>query len=346
MGCITIKDREVSMEYGYVPTWKDFPAFYNNPTIQKIAKNEKWTASTTQEIDAKHPAKMPLDMRALIDRGEIWGCKFDRGYNPLIDLPTLCNVLPTATNNAYYLNAMADKIVVLDIEPYCDDIIKQELLKLPYLYGETSMSGKGYHLIFNLPEDIWIKYPNARKQALKEDSGMYEILLEHMVTFTRNALPPSPTYGTRDIKDFEALFEFLCTQAKPTNSNIQTIIVDESDMEEIPYFDEILDQLLTETYGKTLTDFPQKNKSGYDNSGYEFGMSRFYYVKLMSILDENGAYKGYTYSQEEKAVMIYKCLIENLEYRPKHDTVRYNMPWLLFVASNLIAKFSWEIPTI
>ena len=320
----------------HVKTWQDFPEFYNNPVIQKLAKNEKWTVSTTKSPDPTKKVKMPIDMIAWMERQQIWGAAYDRGYNPLVDLQTVCNELPTATNNAYSLDALVDKIVVLDIEPKCPDTLKQKFLQLPYLYAERSMSGQGLHLIFNLPEYLLDKYPNAKKkQALKDDNGYYEILLCHMVTFTRDVLPPSQCTGSID--DFDNVFELLASQAKESKTGTHAIITDiETDM--IPYYDELMDSLSNRQYGKTIEDFPQKgNKTGYNNSSFEFGMSGFYYRALKRLLTNN-TYKDHTYTDEEKAIIVYNCTKEHLAYRPKHDEVRSGMPWLLYVASCLIAK--------
>lgn len=322
-----------------IPTWEDFPAFYENPIIKSIADKEKWTVSTTkipEGVENHQKTKMPIDMVAFMTESKIWGAKYDRGYNPLVDLKTLCQVIPSATNNAYYLDALTDGIVVLDIEPKCPSEIKTQFLKLPYLYAETSLSGYGLHLIFYLPKIILDKYPEARnKLSLKEENGYYEILLNHMVTFTRNALPPSKCEASID--DFEGVFESLASKAKPSQS-AEHVVIDEIDIESIPYYDELMDKILPQKYAKTLQDFPQKgNKTGFDNSGYEFGMSNFYYRALQRLLID-GHYKDHTFTDEEKAIIVYQCVSQNIAYRPKHDETRENMPWLLYVATCLIAR--------
>ena len=305
-----------------IPTWEDFKDFYDNPLIQRISSYKKWTVSDKE--------KRPIDMYALINYGKIWGLANDRGHTPFVDLPTLCATLPSAKNNAYFLDALIDGFVVLDIEPKCPDVIKQKLMELPYLYGEVSMSGKGIHLLFDLPEHILEKYPVAQnKMALKEEHGYYEILLNHMVTFTRNTLPVKNT--GENISSFENIFEILASKVKDTGNNLKVIPVTDIDENEIPYYNTLMATLTAQDYSKNLADFHG------DNSRYEYGMAGFYY-RLLSHLLTNGSYKDHTYTDEEKVMIVYKLISDKLEYRPKHDQFRNNMPWLMFVANNLVAK--------
>lgn len=318
------------------PTYRDFPEFYSNPVIKRLSDKEKWTVSTTKSPDPSKKPKMPIDMYALINYHKIWGAAFDRGYNPLVTLQKLCETIPNATNNAYYLDAFIDKIVVLDIEPGCPDFMKQRFMNLPFLYGEWSMSGKGMHLIFDFPEDILTNYPNAwNKMALKDNNGYYEILLNHMVTFTRNIIPYPAQPDTES--SFRTMFEILASKAiqSKTSEKIQEIT---ADIEQIPYADEILNSISCQKYAKALQDFPQKgNRTGYDNSAYEFGMSAFYYRLLNNTLSQK-PYCDRLYTNEEKAMLIYKCTKKNITPRPKHNETRLGMPWLLFVAANVTAK--------
>lgn len=305
-------------------TWEDFPDFYNNPFIQKIAKNEKWTVSDKD--------KRPIDMHALIYEEKIWGLAYNRGYNPMVDLDTLCKTIPNAANNAYMLDALYDKFVILDVEPTCPDFIKQRLLRLPYIYGETSMSGKGLHMAFELPEDLLDKYPVAKnKLALKEDHGYYEILLNHMITFTRNVLPQQTE--KENISIFHNIFELLANKAKPSESakSADAVTVTDINADDIPYFDTLMPALQAQIYGKTPEDFYN------DMSKYEFGITGFYYRMLMKLLKKN-KYKDHEYTDEEKAVILYHLTSAKLPYREKHDQIRNNMPWLLYIATCLIAK--------
>ena len=330
----------------HVKTWMDFPDFYNNPVIKRLAVNQKWTISSTKSPDPEKPKeKVPMDMHILLTEGYGWGASFTRGYNPLVDLNTLCQAIPNAINNCYYLDSEVDGIVVLDVEPKCPESLKKQFMELPWLYAETSMSGKGLHLIFERPDDLLSKYPNAReKQSLQDSNGYYEILMNHMVTFTRNALPhPNETL---DIDVFHNIFEILAVNAKPTIVSGKTVIVDEIDTDSIPWHDEITSEALEYTYKKTLQDFPKKGTpTECDPSAYEFGMSSFYHYVIRRIISSNPKYNEHDYTDEEKAVMIYTCTSSILDARPKHNERRNGMPWLLSVASKAIEKnynTEWE----
>lgn len=303
-----------------IKTYKDFPEFYKNDFVKSISKNPKWTVSDKN--------KRPIDMIALMN-DDVWGASFARGYNPFVSLETMIKQLPDAVNNAYYLEAETDKFVVLDIEPCCPDVMKKALLRLPYVYGEISMSGKGYHLVFPLPEDIWAKYPAIHnKVALKEKHKNYEILINHMVTFTRNYI--EPPYDPASMDEFIRVFETLAREAKQTqkasSSDIQII-----DTKNIPLFDRTMTVLKAQKYKKKPDDFYN------DMSRYEFGMAGFYYNALER-LTKNQIYKNIHYTNDEKATIIYALLQKNLEHREKHDTKRNNVPWLLYISAQLVGR--------
>lgn len=303
-------------------TWEDFPKFYENEFVRKIAGNKKWTISDKN--------KRPIDMHALLTEGKIWGAAYTRGYNPLVDLKTLIEAIPNCTNNAYHLEADADGFVVLDIEPKCPDIIKNGLLRLPWLYGETSMSGKGLHLVFELPKEMWDKYPAIRnKLALKESHGYYEILLDHMVTFTRNVVEHPE--DERDIEEFVHVFERLAAETKETCAVESSLVVEDIDTSDIPMFDRTINVLSAQIYKKTVSDFND------DHSKYEFGMCGFY-RRALHRLTKNEQYADIQYTDEQEAIILYTILTSKLEHRPKHDSTRNGMPWLMFIVTQCILK--------
>lgn len=328
--------------------YTDFMDFYNNPVIQRIANNKRWTVSTTKDVvdkNGKKRNKMPIDMYELIHNNRIWGCAWDRGHHPLVDLATVCDTLPTAKTNTYMLDSTDDGVVVLDVEGRCPEHLKKEFLKLPYLYGEISMSGHGLHLIFELPKQILAKYPNAMtKASLQSENKDYEVLMaDHFVTFTRNTLPPAD--GTDSIEDFERIFEALCSIQRPT-VQFDAVNIKDVDTDTIPDFEKIMTYLRQFTYNKTLTDFEYPNKTGYDNSAYEHYASRYYYTQLKKCIN-SPAYTGAEYSDADKAVIIYSIAKEKIPYREKHDEVRAGMPWMLFLVTRMIGRtdkqdMEWE----
>lgn len=298
-------------------TYLDFPEFYNHPFIQSIANKERWTVSDSE--------KMPIDMFAFIyQQGRIKGAAFTN-ENSLVSLPTLCKAIPNAANNTFFMDSLTDNFVMLDIEKTCPDDIKAELLQLPYIYGETSLSGKGYHLVFPVPACM-SEYPVAmKKTAMKETHGYYEILLNHYVMFTRNMLPPATGNG-----DFDTLFRSLCEQQKDVHR--EDVEIDSLEPEQGPDYDKIVGLLMRQDYRKTKTDFCE------DASKYEYGYMGHLHYKLKQILKVNTIAVGYTYSDNEKAWILYTVAKDKIPYRAKHDESRDGLPWLLYLAREVIAK--------
>lgn len=298
-------------------TWRDFPDFYRNPFIQQIAMNPKWTVSDSN--------KCPIDMHDWQYRGIVSGA-LAQGPPSLVNLNDLCKIIPSAANHAYYLDAMEDGFIVLDIEPKCPDDVKTELLKLDYVYGEYSMSGKGYHLVFPLP-DYFKEYPVAQtKIVLKEEHRWYEILLAHYVTFTRNMLPPA-SGG----KSLEPLFRKLCSEQK----TVERTDIDVSSLkpDAIPDYEVIMSVLRNCQYKKTQADFND------DPSTFEYGCAGFFHVRLCRVLETSVIRKNkHEYTDNEKAWILYQCLQEKLPPRAKHETERDGLPWLLYLCRELIAK--------
>lgn len=297
-------------------SYEDFREFYEHPFIKSIARNEKWSVSDNK--------KMPIDMFCFEYQNRIVGALFTDSKS-LVSLDHLCELLPTAANNAYFMDAITDKFVILDIEPACPADIKERLLKMPYIYGETSLSGKGIHLVFPLPE-CFDEYPIAQtKIVMREEHGYYEILLNHWVTFTRNQIPAS--IGT---EDFEELFRAMASEQKESNREG----VDISDLEpaDIPNSERIIGLLMQQEYKKVPDDFFG------DMSKFEYGYIGFLNYKLGMVLNVSAIKKAHTYSDNEKAWLLYITARDKVPYRPKHDERRTGLPWLLYLAQEIIAK--------
>lgn len=306
-----------------------YKAFYENEIIKRLAPNERWTISNQD--------KKPLDVTEYLETKDtpnphVWGVSFDRGHNPYVDLATILQEFPTAFNNAYALNYQLDGIVVMDIEPSCPDQIKNQFLKLPYLYAETSMSGKGIHLIFETPKCLENYPPAQKKRALKEEHNYYEILLNHTITFTRNVLPPSN--NEFDISVFENIVENLAVNAKETvNKAVSAEIEMNFDPTTIFAYKELMEAANRYTYTKTPENF------GHDMNRYEYGFVGGYYHHMKRVIDNYpNLKKQHEYTLEEIIWLVYSAVKENIEYRPKHDETRNNMPWLMYLTEDLISK--------
>lgn len=299
--------------------WRQFPAFYANPVIIKLANNPKWTVSDKD--------KRPIDMARFRFEHRVVGAAFP---DPpcTCTLPELMRDFPDAPNHAYYLDALKDDIVIMDIEPTCPPDEARKLLNMPWLYGEVSLSGKGYHLAFRLPREILNKYPDAlNKERMFHPMKYWELHLLHWVTFTRRMIQPQANN-----QPFEPIFEWLCQQQRAVNA--LDFQIDLEPPENIPYEDGILKTITGVTCKQSLAD-----KHG-DISAWEFSQAIFYCSKLQQILQANVIKSnGHTYTDTEQCWLIYYALKKRLPHRDKHDSYRNDMPWLLYLAHEALAKY-------
>lgn len=299
-------------------TYLDFPEFYAHPFIKSIADKEKWSVSDN--------TKRPIDMKAWIYEKRIYGARMDDTVNPCVSLSRLCSTIPDAANHAYYLNAIADKFVVLDIEPKCPEDIKQNLLNTGYIYGEISLSGQGFHLVHPLP-DCFYEYPVLKKKiVMKESHGYYEILLNHWVTFTRNMIGPARCQNNI----FENIFrELAANQKEVVRTDIDVNILKPENIHKEDY---LLDVLSHCAYSKTPDDFDG------DISKYEYGCIGFLYWNLNRLLTASYIKAEHEYSPNEITWLLYEAAKAKIPYRAKHDEFRDNLPWLLYLSREIIAK--------
>lgn len=306
--------------------YENFPKFYENEFIRSITNNPKWTISGRTSTDQTKPGKIPLDMYALtyqhvVKGASTWAEPF------LITLPELLKLYPNAANHAYHLDSYEDKVTILDIEPTCPQELKDKFLTMPYIYGEVSMSGKGYHLVFPLPEKIYYKYPVAakKKRWIGKDNH-YEFHFFHYVTFTRNMLPPSSSETP-----FEPFFEEMAAKQKEPAPPIPIVTLDTDD---IPGANIIISSGCGVKIKKP-EDYPSMSQ-------YECGCASRIYRQLLPIIRMNEKQRNITYSFEERTAMVYTVLKKVVPYREKHDTQRHKMPWLLYLTSDMIARIDKE----
>ncbi|MET0887245.1 MAG: hypothetical protein ABWX92_12410 [Mycetocola sp.] len=299
-----------------------FPEFYNNSIISAIADIPRWTVSDSE--------KVPINMRELMATGRIWGAH-ENTEECLVTLDELTTFLPTAANNAFYLRAQTDGFAVLDIEKTCPPEKAAELLKIPNLFVEYSMSGKGYHLILPLPANFW-DYPIATgKKVLQEEHGWYEILLDHFVTFTRSVVPadrlPQPDY---EPGAWEALYASLAMNAVEAPASEFDL---SSERPEIVRGEQILELMTRRPLEKTLEDF-----NG-DYSRFEFSTLGTLYNRLKPILVAiMDAERNAVFDESAKSWLIYEAATRMVPHREKHDEVRNGVPLLLNAAMALVAR--------
>lgn len=284
-----------------VTTREMFPEFYSHPFIRSIEGNSRWTISDSE--------KKPIDMKGLKYEHKVMGA-FEPSKLCLMTLQELTDLVPNAANHAYYLKALEDEYLVVDIEPECSDATKKEFLRMDYVYGEVSLSGKGYHLVFPVPAEI-DKYPNAKaKKVWKNAKEHYEIHLEHYVTFTRRMLPDADGK-----KSFMPVFKKMAKAQSETVTSSATFA--EVDIKDIPNGDAILRSTgHIPPWAKTLSDFDD------DKSSYEYCHIGYLLGYLRTFVNTMSKQNGHKYTDDEMAELLYQTARNTLEHRDKHDTPR------------------------
>lgn len=303
-----------------------YDEFQNEPFIQTIKNNYKWTISDKD--------KRPIDFYKLIDEGLIVGAQ-KRDQSTLTTLETLHTYIPNAANYAYYLDAIVDNFVILDIESTCPQDLRDKFLKMNYLYAEPSMSGKGLHLVFKLPLSIY-NYPGAiARPAIQEEHKYYEILINHFVTFTGNPLPlcQNPT------ENFDELFNQMAEPYKFIQERHDVEIEQLDEKPDHPCIDIVLDKLfdLAKNYKKTKNNF--KDDTGRnDLNRYEFGTMVWIDGLMQTCLKRPSIACYRPFTEDEQAYIIVQVAKEIIPYREKHNTKRNGLPWLWYLAREVMAK--------
>jgi hypothetical protein len=153
-------------------------AMLDHSALKPLADLPRWTFSDS--------SKRPIDMVALRDRDQVFGAKF-RDARCLVPARQVWSILSARgavelPNLAFFLDAQRDRLAVVDIEPDCASEARLRLERLPALYREVSMSGRGLHLLMPLPSTVGLETFNRVK--LKSPTDRWEVLLHQFCTFT------------------------------------------------------------------------------------------------------------------------------------------------------------------
>lgn len=314
-------------------------AFENNPVIQRIADVPMWTISDNK--------KMPIDVFQARYKGVISGCNIETPGSTT----TLKGLFEMAreqgaqypANAAFYLDVLRDNIVILDVEPSCPIDLQREFLKMEYLYAERSMSGKGLHLMFEVPENFNDFPDAANKVKIRDAQGRWEILLNHWVTFTGNRVGGvAASVAQNKVKTIEDVYAKLAKEQKRTSEKLNdfTDFDPEESIQEIPHGEELVENLVYEKsqqYKKTLDDF-----NG-DHSRYEYGFLGFKFNRLLILTRNHRSFNDHAYSPEELITLLYAVAVECIPHRNKHDEERQGMPFLMWRAKDLVERM-WQDP--
>lgn len=316
-----------------------FSDFYSNSAILTLSGASRWAVSGRLGEEAK--GKAPIDVRHLFDTGGRIRGAWARDDQCLVTLDELTERLPTAANAAFFLQAPTDGLIVIDIEPDCPEEISMQLLRLSgILYSETSMSGRGFHLVTQLPKNFYDHQAAAGKKVLREEHGWYEILLDHWVTFTRRPISdeiwtrvsavgaPEECYASTD-----ALFASLAKTAKATGTTSATVHTS-VETPEITGGEEIVSRTLdgADPRFKTLDDFAG------DASRWEFSVLGTLYNEMRHHLVVVGYLRRTSFSDGDVAWLLYEAAQQVLPPRSKHRERRNGRPFLLDRAAAMVAE--------
>lgn len=302
--------------------------FYENPAIIKLGQDRAWTISDS--------SKMPVSQRALLGYGELRGAST---YVPddMLTLDQLVNIWPDAANNALFLRDHG-RYAILDIEPTATQACRDIMLATPWVYGEISMSGHGLHLVIPYPEELLIRYPNARKSTSKHSSGTYEMHLQHWITFTRRAIEQPDTWGTISLE--EALTPLLSQQRAPIvtpTSSSRLAIVERTG--KMPMPNDCLEGLPPwwlvaicgdkEHQPRYNIGNHQPHGCGDDKSKWDFKFALFIAHRLIDCVREIGEEMP---TFEEATDIVYRTLywaiVHQTKWREKYDAKRGGITYL------------------
>jgi hypothetical protein len=329
-----------------------FPQFYGNPAIRTLASACRWTISGQigEEIPdgpGKPPTrKAPIDVRHLL-AGCNSSCKhagplrgaFAPDETCLLTLDELTAAIPNAANTAFYLQAQADGVLVLDIEADCPPAVATDLLRLPgTLYSELSMSGRGFHLVMPLPKNFHDFPVAVGKRVLREAHGWYELLLDHWSTFTRQPVPDhivahvdaaitAPAFAS-----IEDLYAQLAVNARESADASASAVGTTEDMPDIPYSQAIVEQ----TQASARHQLRDPGDFNHDLSRWEFSVLASLYGWMRTQLRAYNAL-GVEYSTGDITWLLYKAALDVIPVRPKHSERRNGRPFLLDRAAALVA---------
>ena len=293
-------------------------------------------------------------------RGRVWGASNKRSHSSYTDYKTASE---TSVKTGYPLTLYVDpaqlSVCVLDIEKTCPAALRRAMLLSLHdevIYLETSLSGKGFHLILKLPapEDM---------RVMKFPSRWFEVLASHHCTFTKNEISFGDAYGMdipenqevpSDGSDLEKRCrEMLDAMSKPLTTKDFCAMMDSGSPK-------VADGPGLAAYRAALSDFDGRHADMFNSlcdmlytktvdgdfhgdwSSYEFGYASKMHYQLqrisMDMIDADCRHYQMPLTKEQAVMLVYMALKQVLPSREKHKTVRNGLPWLLYTSERVYAK--------
>lgn len=303
-----------------------------NPVISELGKNPYWTVSTTKGKEKKCPLNFSNITRGII-RGARPGdssatTTLDKVLSFRFDDPDHSRF----TNASYFIDTLRDNYLILDIEQTCPEDKKQELLKIPCAYAETSASGKGIHMLVYLPQEARDTFPILEKKTvIKAPDKSYEFLLSHWVMFTGNQIDYISGKPTNN--DLKPLYD-LCSHIEETES----LYAFEMDSQYSVTLDEEWQQLRLEDVEKSMAYWYEEHTvKEYDNDWSRFTFAFMVRaIKAIQLCDAQLSRllpEEHTPADDKELVrIIYQITTDIFPHREKHDEMRCGVPFLVYRA--------------
>lgn len=354
-------------------TPEQLQAFQANQLIQRISKIPQWTISDND----KRPLNIQSAIDTNFRYPKFFA--YDRKSNlaPLTDFDN--KVPASLPNRAIRLNTKKLHIFALDIEPeYNHDQWNQWLRWLPYDYAEFS-THNGIHMFINIPDDVYNipafkDYVDHRTDVQfleegKSHQGIEFVFNRHFMTLTRRVITdpndmPFDSYPPRNDADrSKRIAQFILKVIKPAddkahsdlniNRDILAKINDTTKQQAAILKTYITDDEIKHAK-QTAVAKAQKTTGGLDLSRLEWRFFSSIYGYYRQIT-KNTAYltsleqqlripniKELTKvinSDTVTAVTMVMIGQETLRPRPKWNTKRQGIPWLLSNCFKVIKYF-------
>ena len=303
--------------------------------------------------------KEPLDMWALA-RGRVWGASNKRSHSSYTDYKTASEAsVKTGYPMTLYVDTSQLAVCVLDIEKTCPATLRRAMLLSLHdevIYLETSLSGKGFHLVLKLPAP-------EEMRVMKFPSRWFEVLASHHCTFTGNEITFDKAYSMEipenaqvpddgsDVAKRSA--EMLEAMSKPLTTRDFCAMMDNGNIK-------VAESLGIDSYRAALSNFDGRHADLFNSlcdmlytktvdgdfhgdwSSYEFGYASKMHYQLQrmaqDMIDEDCKHYQLNLTKEEAVMLVYMALKQVLPSREKHKTVRNGLPWLLYTSERVYAK--------
>ncbi|MDR0594871.1 MAG: hypothetical protein LBG60_16805 [Bifidobacteriaceae bacterium] len=294
----------------------DLSAMLDHPVFKPLAALPRWTFSD--------PSKRPIDMVALRDGHRVAGARFRdaRCLVPAREVLEILSALGVAGlgNLTFFLDAQLDRLAVVDIDPGCGPRARRALERLPALYREVSMSGRGAHLVMPLPPEVELDTFNQVKLRAPDDH--WEILLHQFCAFTGRQAEAG--FGGGADADWQRIWSGLESSLRPAPSAGRGGAAREYGATTLPDLDlanlAVLlraDAQLRHIAGRDVSNW------GGDHSKREFA----FICAALELLDRHVERRRQfapdsDISADDRLGLVVQAFAHHIPHRPKHDEIR------------------------